>query len=281
MDSRKYFIENPEDFRFFLNRPEDDFYVHVIGYHNLCIIPAQKFLRMQECKTMHFVLAGEGTLIIEGKKYHVEKNDVFYVDDKSTFAYYPCEENPWEYVFFEFYGKLANSYLETAGLSTKNPVIKLRNAQEIESMLAQTFLSEQTSYFCAAAIFLKILDLATPKKASDKKPPQSVFIEELKSYIKIKYLDPDFSIENLCKTKFISHSHLCRIFKEKENMPVVSYVKKMRLEYAASLLKNTDYSLKKVCVMSGFKEYEYFFRAFKKHFGVTPTEYKNDKAAAE
>jgi len=276
MENRNFFIEKPEDFRFFLNRQETDILIRVMGYHNFCVIAAQKTLRRQDCHTVHIVLAGSGTLIVEGKKYSVSDGDVFYVDDKSTFAYYPDENDPWEYVFFEFNGDLANSYVEKTRLSVDYPVIHLEKSQVIKSLLLNTFSDKQTTYFYALSVFLRVMDEVSEKKKCEKTTKRD-FIEELKSYIRIKYLDADFSIDNLCKTKYISHSHLCRIFKSHEGISPVSYVKKMRLTYAASLLKNTDYSLKKIAIMSGFNEYEYFFRSFKKHFGVTPTEYKKSE----
>ena len=274
MENRNFFIDSPEDFRFFLNRSEKEFFVHVIGYHNLCVIPAQKTLRRQDCYTVHFVLAGRGILILEGKRYDVKKNDVFYLDNKSTFSYYPDENDPWEYVFFEFDGEFAEEYIKKTKLSVDYPVVQSDSPEQITSMLLSSFGKEQTSYSGALSVFWQVLDSVTEKEPTAKKPEQSLFLDELKSYIRIKYLDPDFSIENLCRIKFISHSHLCRIFKAQEGMSPVSFVKKMRLDYAASLLKNNDYSLKKIAVMSGFNEYEYFFRSFKKQFGVTPTVYK-------
>ena len=275
METRKDFIEQSEDFRFFSVKSEKEFYVHVIGYHNLRRVPALTVLRRQEYHTLHFVLAGKGTLILGNKKYDVEQNDVFYIDDKCTFAYFPKTEDPWEYVFFEFRGDFAEQYIAGTKLSRSNPVAHASDAQLIASMLFSTFSQEQTSYPYALSVFWLIMDSISEKNHSSKKRTQSDFIEDVKSYIRIKYLDSDFSIENLCKNKFISHSHLCRIFKSHENMSVVSYIKKMRLEYAASLLKSTDYSLKKISVMSGFKEYEYFFRSFKKQFGETPSVYRN------
>ena len=45
------------------------------------------------------------------------------------------------------------------------------------------------------------------------------FIEEIKHFIQLKYLNPEFNVEYLCDSMHISHSHLCRIFKQKTSTP--------------------------------------------------------------
>jgi AraC family transcriptional regulator, transcriptional activator of pobA len=44
---------------------------------------------------------------------------------------------------------------------------------------------------------------------------------------------------------------------------------------AKSLLLNSDYSMKEIAYQLGYDEPNYFFRFFKKHIGVTPSEFKN------
>ena len=72
----------------------------------------------------------------------------------------------------------------------------------------------------------------------------------------------------------ISHSHLCKIFKKSEGISVVSYVAELRLRKAAELLKKTGCSAREIAEMSGFGEYEYFLKSFKRRFGVTTGEYR-------
>ena len=109
----KSFNENPEDFQFFLTKKENEFYVHVLGYHNLKYVNAIPAKRTQNCHTLHFVLSGAGTIVVNGNKYQAKPFDVFYVDDKSLFSYYPDPQNPWEYVFFEVNGTLVEKLIKT------------------------------------------------------------------------------------------------------------------------------------------------------------------------
>ncbi len=61
-------------------------------------------------------------------------------------------------------------------------------------------------------------------------------------------------------------------FKELYGMPVHRYLMQERLRKSNMLIQYTDKSLKTIAHMTGFKSMPHFSRAFKKHFGYTPSE---------
>ncbi len=277
---KTYFAEKPEIFNWFTKKPGDDFYLRNIGYHNFAFATAWRYEHRQTFHTLHFVISGKGVLLLNGKKYPIEANTVFYIDNDSLFAYYPDEKDPWEYVFFEFDGTHAKSVLEGTSLSHDNPMAVPKNPFALKNYLHAAF-NGTPSYSYALSAFFNMLDqLASDEQSTARKNTRRDFVNDVKSYISAKFFDPDFSVEELCRGLFISHSHMCRIFKQYEKIPVVTYIKNTRLEYAASLLSGTNYSLKDIAIMSGFKDYGYFFRAFKKRYKETPTEYRDRIAAA-
>ena len=81
------------------------------------------------------------------------------------------------------------------------------------------------------------------------------------------------SINYLTEKYYISHSQLCRLFKEYLHTSPKLYLETKRLANAKILLKNG----KKVidaCIESGFPDYSNFIRLFKNRFGITPNQYK-------
>lgn len=46
------------------------------------------------------------------------------------------------------------------------------------------------------------------------------------------------------------------------------------MKNAEMLLRDSHYSIKEVCIMSGYGDPNYFSRIFKKYEGVTPSEYR-------
>ena len=59
-------------------------------------------------------------------------------------------------------------------------------------------------------------------------------------------------------------------------MTPVTYINKLRLSKAKTLLANTNLSIEQISLKCGFNEYSYFTRLFKKQFGQTPTNYREE-----
>ena len=64
------------------------------------------------------------------------------------------------------------------------------------------------------------------------------------------------------------------LFKEMMNTTFVGYVNELRLNHAALLLVTTDSPIIEIASKSGFNNLSNFNRAFKMHFGKTPSAYR-------
>lgn len=58
------------------------------------------------------------------------------------------------------------------------------------------------------------------------------------------------------------------------------YVRLIRMQYAARMLKEGEHSITEIADMTGFCDAKYFREVFRKHFGVSPSEYRG-KGTAE
>jgi hypothetical protein len=53
------------------------------------------------------------------------------------------------------------------------------------------------------------------------------------------------------------------------------YIRSMRLQYAAQLLREKDCSITEISDDSGFSDVRYFREVFRKYYGMSPSEYRN------
>ena len=53
---------------------------------------------------------------------------------------------------------------------------------------------------------------------------------------------------------------------------ITDYFNEQKMKYAYSLLKSSSYSIEQICERINFNNTSYFYRLFKKQFGVTPKE---------
>lgn len=109
--------------------------------------------------------------------------------------------------------------------------------------------------------------------AAGKNEKSSGVIEEAEAYIQ-KNFGKEISLDDVSREVNISPYYFSKIFKESTGKNFIEYVTEIRIEKAKELLLTSDYSMKEICLMTGYSDPNYFSRAFKKNVGVTPTEYK-------
>ena len=101
-------------------------------------------------------------------------------------------------------------------------------------------------------------------------------VEASKAYIEANYTK-NITLDDVSMAVNISSYYLSRIFKESTGENFIDYLTKLRIERAKELLSTTQYSMKEICMMSGYSDPNYFSKSFKKNVGVTPTEYREGK----
>lgn len=96
----------------------------------------------------------------------------------------------------------------------------------------------------------------------------------------IKYVENHYAekitIAEIADVVGFSESHFMRYFKDIMNTSFIEYLKDYRLAMAARLLQASEDSILEVSQEVGFENLSYFNRAFKKKYGVTPSQYRKD-----
>ena len=85
--------------------------------------------------------------------------------------------------------------------------------------------------------------------------------------------DSDYNIEQLCSEAGISRAQLHRKMKELTGISTSDFIRGIRLEQAARLLREQKLNITQVAYSTGFSSAGHFSTVFKKHFGVSPSDY--------
>lgn len=81
-------------------------------------------------------------------------------------------------------------------------------------------------------------------------------------------------IKRLSEISKKSDKHISRNLKKYFDLTPSEYVNSLRVNYASNLLVNTNTSVIDICYMCGFQNLSYFYRVFKRTFGLSPGDFR-------
>jgi AraC-like DNA-binding protein len=87
------------------------------------------------------------------------------------------------------------------------------------------------------------------------------------------YTEP-LDLEALAKAAHVSPRHFSREFRRTFGETPYQYLLTRRLERARHLLRSTDLQVAEICLEVGFTSVGSFTTTFRRHVGVSPTEYR-------
>lgn len=105
-----------------------------------------------------------------------------------------------------------------------------------------------------------------------------LFIRQMIEIILHKMSEKDFSVETLASGMCLSRGHLNRKVKNLTGITTQQYVLRVRMEYAKKILQtNPDESIFNISCMCGFDDLSSFSRAFKRIYGKTPSQIRQQE----
>lgn len=124
-------------------------------------------------------------------------------------------------------------------------------------------------FFCY--FFEQKLYINNKKHISNIKSAEST--KTIIAYIKENY-NERITLDDLACLTSQSVYNLSHSFKKSTGQSPLEYINSYRLSIAADSLTKTDTSVLNIAIDTGFNNVSYFNRAFKKKYGMTPTQYR-------
>jgi DNA-binding response OmpR family regulator/ligand-binding sensor domain-containing protein/nitrogen-specific signal transduction histidine kinase len=99
------------------------------------------------------------------------------------------------------------------------------------------------------------------------------FLERIQSHIISNMEDTSMSVETLAKNMGMSRPVLYRKIKALTDLSPQQFVINLKLKEAARIMQKENKNISETAFMVGFTDPKYFSQTFKKHFGITPSQY--------
>lgn len=100
-------------------------------------------------------------------------------------------------------------------------------------------------------------------------------IHEVQAFIELHFMDP-ITLESVAQRFFVVKEHLSRTFKSQTGENITDYIVRKKMEKSRQLITELHVPIKTAAQMVGYEDVAYFYRVFKRHFGMTPGELQKD-----
>ena len=222
----------------------------------------------QPANVLLYHLEGSFSCTINKNEFVVKAGDIAVFDPESAMSRHVLEPIRFLYVKFQlrqvdFFSIKSGVWHNVDGRSRED----LEEILRLSSMQTQMGLHLREHYL--NDLFLCLAEQPTAYETIMTPAENFTPIAYMKKHIK-----KGLTLEELARACGSSVSSLESKFRSIYGMSPYRYFIKLRMEEAESLLAKTSYTVTEIAMRCGYENQFYFCNAFKKHSGITPTEYR-------
>lgn len=241
------------------NRHLKDLNPLIAGQHKCK--PGHKFgPAVRKYTLIHYVVSGTGTFHARGGVHTVKAGQAFLILPGETTTYEASAHDPWQYRWVGFDGELSADFFRLPPVFTPDSEIfsRLERINEDPSVAEYRLSAELLGLY--ASLFAA---------ETDRNP----HVQRVENYIRSTYMYP-VRIEQIANQLNLDRRYLSRLFKKKTGRSMQEFLMDVRLEESTGLLRQ-GYSVAETAHLVGYEDVSNFSKMFKKHFGKSPSDYKN------
>lgn len=109
---------------------------------------------------------------------------------------------------------------------------------------------------------------------------QDELIRDIMKYIH-EHIDQPLAVKDVAAAFGYSESRFSHLFQERLKRTLHDYIRQLRCQQAAQLLRETEMTVPEIALSKGFDSLQTFYRSFKRCYGVTPAAYRSMNAVPE
>ena len=99
-------------------------------------------------------------------------------------------------------------------------------------------------------------------------------VSQARRFLSERYADPNLMLQDVADEVHVSQSHFSTLFSQETGLTFTQYLTALRLGKARELLSTTALRSSQIAREVGYNDAHYFSYLFKKHTGVTPSDYR-------
>ena len=161
----------------------------------------------------------------------------------------------------------ADAYLEKP-FNKEELLIRIRKLLELRKNLQQYYSKQVVPDVFIETISEQVI------ASSPIETIENEFVKKVREVVEKHLEEVNFSVEQLCKYIFMSHSQLHRKLDALTGFSPNKFIRIIRLNKAKEMLQTNEKSIAAISLDCGYNDPGYFTRVFKQEFGITPQEWR-------
>ncbi|WP_185970940.1 AraC family transcriptional regulator [Alkalicoccobacillus porphyridii] len=240
-----------------------------------------------------YVYKGKGTLLIDQNLYQATPGDLFVIPSNVVHRAIPASDHLITSTAVFFHSSLLH-LPENIYTSTKHAIIHLARSEktyrfqihkdghdDIESYLDRihdeiqlvTKESERAIFLWLQLLLVYLDRHCVISSFTPKSTGEPEWMRSLLQYIE-SHLHEKLDLNDLATRSSISTAHLSRVFKKYLGIGLSEYITTKRMANAKQELLHSNENIETIAEACGFSSMPHFYRTFKKHTQLTPSDYR-------
>ena len=222
---------------------------------------------------IHYVSSGRGVVVVNDETYEVCAAQCFILRPYEHFFYQADERDPWHYTWISF-----RTDTDMSAFDGKT-VISSAAMHDIflRIMRAKDIRYGQQEYLSARIWDLVSCILGESCRGASR---GNEYVEKARIYIEVNYMNR-IGVSDIAEALALERSYFSSLFKKEIGISPQRYLMEYRFNRAAELLREHGYSVSRAANAVGYAEITNFSKMFRRFFGVSATEYKNNIRSAD
>lgn len=205
------------------------------------------------------------------------------------FATLPLMPQIQDAVSFGEKGKLCELLAQLTE-DSRNKFFSIHSAQQLFNMVLSNpkFAGDTQDYFIHShrqlvheyGSFREMIDSLiqiindSPVNYEESDSLSNTYFLKIMKYINT-YYNENITLKDVARVVNLNPNYISQLFKKTAGTTFSHYLTSLRISNAEKLLTTTDVSISEISLQTGFNDYFYFLKTFKKCTGHTPSEYRN------
>lgn len=233
---------------------------------------------------IHYVVSGKGQFSCRGKSYFLSAGTSFVIFPGELVKYVSDSDEPWKYRWVAMKGTKVKHLFNSLDITPDHPVRISETPKRTQVLFAKIMKVLQqadaaTDLEATGYLNLLLADFTRQNAKNrlalqEQKSHAQIQVEQAIRWLTLQHSQP-VTIDEMAQSLGYHRTYLAKIFKQQTGMSPKDYLHRVRMERALQLL-GKPLTIKEVASSVGFNDALYFSKQFKKWYGYSPTEYREN-----